>query len=123
MIRTKEIIEWVKSLKAGDPVAVVSENHGNKTSVIYTTVKKITPTGIIVVETSKGVLKFRPDGRERKSQESYQTWYTSICPRSDELSDWMERTRILKKIQNTDFKTLPTDIMREIEKSLNKEVI
>lgn len=107
---------WVESLKEGDEVAVVTTTYGTRHSVEYNTVEKITPTGRIVVMLKKGVRKtFRPDGCEMGRDVG---WSTRLEPRSQDLSDWMERTNALRIIGGATWKDLPLEKLRQVRQIL-----
>lgn len=104
--------EWAKTLKPGDEVAVVTNSYGNCHSVEYNTVARLTPTGRIVVVLKNGnQMTFRPDGHEIGHEMG---WYTRLEPRSQDLSDWMEKIHALRVINRVNWKDLPPEKLRQV---------
>jgi hypothetical protein len=55
--------EWIKTLKAGDEVAVMLQHD----PPVIRAVERVTPSGRILVRTFRALDTFNPDGRERSA--------------------------------------------------------
>ncbi|MDD5010209.1 MAG: hypothetical protein PHC68_17630 [Syntrophorhabdaceae bacterium] len=104
--------DWLDGLKPGDEVAVVDWHFGRVYSIEYTKVLRKTPGGKVILP------PHWPGGETRmfrKTGCSTDVGYlTCIVPQSQELTDWMEKTRTVSMLKSMDWDKMPIENLRQI---------
>ena len=100
--------EWLSGLKVGDKAAIVGYSYGQIFMVNYTTIKKITPTRIIVTETGH---RYRPDGTGMDGDGSLRN---NIEPVSEKTDGWLYTRKAMSIINKTQFEKLPVAKLKAI---------
>ena len=108
MTQTDLMKEWLSGLKVGDKVAMVGYSYGEIFRVNYTTIKKITPTRIIVTETNQ---RYRPDGTGMNGDGSFRDY---IEPISEKTDGWLYTRKAMSIINKTQFEKLPVAKLKAI---------
>ena len=106
-----EYQNWLNCLKVGDKVAYYRSHYGD---VDYSIVKieKITPTRQIKLD---GYMTKFKNG-EMIDTSAWKTSTNKIVPITDEVREYIERTRLSAFIKKVDFDKLGLQQLREINK-------
>jgi hypothetical protein len=108
--------EWIKTLKAGDEVAVMLQHD----PPVIRAVERVTPSGRILVRTFRALDTFNPDGRERSAGRSY--YRKRIEPVTPELRDRAERAVLTRRIDRVAWHLVPLATLRAVVAALDAEV-
>lgn len=104
--------EWLDSLKEGDKVAIRSYGLGGGFSI--RTITRITPKRIIKVGTYEYNSKGEQRGLERWDRGS------DILPITQEILDYLEKTKLVREISNTKFSELSLEKLRGIAEAIRE---
>jgi hypothetical protein len=118
---TTEMVNWVKTLKTGDVVALSrATNYGDQMWLAQ--IDKITPTGMIKV----GKYTFNPDGSPRGQNDSYHRVYLAS---DEDYEKWDLKTRakrrrneVISKLINTTWSNHSTTKLERILAVLESEI-
>jgi hypothetical protein len=101
----------LQNLKAGDKVIM-----GNRFGAKVTTVKRITPTGLIVVNGNNGTeYTFKQNGNERGGSDWDRLSIAEWTPEYDaRIAAKEERIRVIQRIGNQKWNDLTNDQLRRI---------
>jgi hypothetical protein len=102
--------QWLKSLKAGDEVAI---RYHNSSQYELATVDRVTSTGKVRV----GIKLFSPNGVCMVKGTGF-IYY--LEPVTDYVRESIKRDRLLKRIDSVNFNDLSTDVLEEIVKILER---
>lgn len=106
--------EWLKNLKPGDKVVVVSSSLYDRYKINF--VDRITTTGIIVL---KNGIKFNKDGRER-AKTRYVNRQQLTEPIIDLLME-LDKKDLWTKVYNIKFENLNYEQLKQIWKIVTGE--
>jgi hypothetical protein len=111
---------WLKGLKAGDTVGVEYDNPWSGTAWTKTTVKKVTPTGVVVLaDDTRYKDGFRRDGAGFHRISRKLVPWTEDIDRTIRHNEMVEKVRFYLDRSNTDQKKVEAMTDGDLLKLLN----